>query len=53
MKEADPYFYIFLIISFVLFSVEIFINTMVKDDFKYSFFFWLDIIATLSLIPDI
>jgi hypothetical protein len=26
---------------------------MVKEDFKYSFFFWLDIIATLSLIPDI
>jgi hypothetical protein len=26
---------------------------MVQIDFKYSFFFWLDIIATLSLIPDI
>jgi len=23
------------------------------DEFKYSFYFWLDIIATLSLIPDI
>ena len=23
------------------------------DDFKYSFFFWLDIVATLSLIVDI
>jgi hypothetical protein len=23
------------------------------DDFKYSFFFWLDFIATASLIPDI
>ena len=53
MKSADSFFYILLIISFALFSLEIFINTMVKDDFKYSFFFWLDIIATLSLIPDI
>ena len=52
-KDADTYFYSFLLVSFVLFSVEIFINTMVKEDFKYSFFFWLDIIATLSLIPDI
>ena len=52
-KEADPYFYALLAASFVLFSLEIFINSMVKDDFKYSFFFWLDIIATLSLIPDI
>jgi uncharacterized membrane protein len=25
----------------------------VLEDFKYSFFFWLDIIATVSLIPDI
>ena len=52
-KDSDPYFYSFLLVSFVLFSLEIFINTMVKEDFKYSFFFWLDIIATLSLIPDI
>lgn len=52
-KEADVYFYSFLIVSFVLFSAEIFVNSMVQTDFKYSFFFWLDIIATLSLIPDI
>ncbi len=52
-KEADPYFYSGLIVSFVLFSTEIFINSLVQTDFKYSFFFWLDIIATLSLIPDI
>lgn len=52
-KPADPYFYAGLIISFVLFSTEIFINSLVQPDFKYSFFFWLDIIATLSLIPDI
>lgn len=36
-----------------MFSTEILINSCVVDDFKYSFFFWLDIIATLSLIPDI
>lgn len=52
-KDADPYFYAGLSISFVLFTVEILINSCVVDDFKYSFFFWLDIIATLSLIPDI
>lgn len=28
-------------------------TTVVIDDFKYSFFFYLDIIATLSLINDI
>jgi hypothetical protein len=52
-KGADDYFYGALSLSFVLFTCEILINSCVIDDFKYSFFFWLDIIATLSLIPDI
>ena len=52
-KEADPYFIVGLILSFALFALEILLNTVVTDEFKYSFFFWLDIIATLSLIPDI
>lgn len=52
-KDADPYFYFGLIISMLLFTIEIILNSIVVDDFKYSFFFWLDIIATLSLIPDI
>jgi len=42
-----------LIVSFALFTIEILINSVVAEDFKYSFFFWLDIIATLSLIADI
>jgi len=52
-KDADPYFYAALSISFLLFSLEIFINSCVVNDFKFSFFWWLDIIATLSLILDI
>ena len=36
-----------------LFSLEILLNTIVMEDFKYSYFFWLDIIATASLIMDI
>ena len=52
-KEADNYFSAALVISFMLFTTEILINTIVAEDFKYSFFFWLDIIATLSLIADI
>lgn len=52
-QPADPYFYGGLSISFLLFTLEILINSCVIDDFKYSFFFWLDLIATLSLIPDI
>ena len=52
-KEADPYFFAFLSLSFILFTLEIFINSCVVNDFKFSFFWLLDIIATLSLISDI
>jgi TM2 domain-containing membrane protein YozV len=52
-KDSDPYFYAGLSLSFLLFTIEVLINSCVVDDFKYSFFFWLDIIATLSLITDI
>ena len=52
-KEADVYFFIGLVVSFILFSAELLINSCVVDDFKYSFFFWLDFVATLSLVPDI
>lgn len=52
-KPADPYFFTGLLISFALFTIEILINSISEDEFKYSFFFWLDIIATISIIPDI
>jgi hypothetical protein len=52
-KDADPYFYAGLSLSFLFFTLEIFINSCVVNDFKFSFFWWLDIIATLSLFPDI
>ena len=52
-KEADPYFFSGFILSFLLFGIEILVKTVVDEEFKYSFFFWLDIIATISLILDV
>jgi hypothetical protein len=52
-QTIDIYFYSFLTFALFMFLMEIMINSCVQDDFKYSFFFWLDIIATLSLLPDI
>lgn len=52
-KSSDPIFLGFLTLSMVLFASEIIMTSVVIDDFKYSFFFWLDIIATISLVPDI
>ena len=52
-QEADVYFFIGLQISFVLFTLEVLAGSVVIDGFKYSFFFYLDIVATLSIISDI
>jgi hypothetical protein len=49
----DPFFY-FLTCSFlVIFSAEIIIACYVKPGYIFSFFFWLDILATLSMLFDI
>ena len=40
-------------LSLALFTLELLVQSCVVDDYKYSFFFWLDFIATVSLIPDI
>jgi hypothetical protein len=52
-KNADPYFFGGLCFSLIAFTVEIMVNSCVVDEFKWSFFFWLDIIATVSIILDI
>lgn len=52
-KDSDKLFFGAMTISMFMFATEIWINTIVIDEFKYSFFFWLDIIATLSLVIDI
>jgi hypothetical protein len=52
-KAADPYFYVGFILSIVLFGTEITVKTVVDEDYKYSFFFWLDIVATITLVIDI
>ena len=52
-KNADTYIDAALIISLIAFTTEILVNSCVVDDFKYSFFFWLDIIATVSILVDV
>jgi|TARA_B110000285_G_C14964336_1_gene533256 hypothetical protein len=49
----DPYFFSGLVVSFILFLLELLLQSCVVDDFKYSFFFWLDFVATFSLVIDI
>lgn len=62
--SADSGFAILTNISFVIFLFEFFLNSWAKTEFSgasilkvdgymFSFFFWLDLLAILSMIPEI
>ncbi|EAS07728.2 adenylate/guanylate cyclase domain protein (macronuclear) [Tetrahymena thermophila SB210] len=52
-KQGDEAFWIMNCICLALFTVEIIINCIAKKGYFNSFFFYLDIISTVSLILDI
>lgn len=52
-KPADNYFYSLTTVVFVSFLVELILSCLAKDDYFMGFYFWLDLISTLSLIMDI
>jgi len=52
-RWSDQGFAISYVFSLSLFIIEIIVNSLVVDEYKFSFFFWLDVIAALSLLPDI
>lgn len=52
-RDADGTFTILNIIALALFLLELLIASVGKPDYFNSFFFWLDLISTLSIITDI
>lgn len=52
-KHADPYFDAATIFSIVIFVAEICLSVIARSGYLFSFFFWLDIISTVSLFLDI
>lgn len=52
-KPADDVFYSITLISFLLFLLELLLASLATPDYFLGFYFWLDLIATLSLITDI
>jgi hypothetical protein len=52
-KSGDIWFLMGTAISMVMFSIEIILASIAKDDYFNSFFFWLDLISTVSLFTDI
>eukprot|EP00592_Proboscia_alata_P007332 CAMPEP_0194354602 /NCGR_PEP_ID=MMETSP0174-20130528/2717_1 /TAXON_ID=216777 /ORGANISM="Proboscia alata, Strain PI-D3" /LENGTH=893 /DNA_ID=CAMNT_0039123605 /DNA_START=273 /DNA_END=2951 /DNA_ORIENTATION=+ len=61
--SADPVFAVFYSVSFFLFIIEIVLNCWAKSDFSlgvfqtkgymFSFFFWLDLLSIVSMVPDL
>ena len=52
-KKWDDFFYLLTAISLLLFTVEIIIACYAKKGYFNSFFFWLDVLSTVSMIFDI
>ena len=52
-KSADEVFYMITFGCLCSFAIEIIIASYCKEDYIGTFFFWLDIISTVSMIPDI
>ena len=52
-KEGDIYFSILYTISIIIFSLEILLASLCTPKYFNSFFFYLDSIATISLLLDI
>ena len=52
-KESDPVFSAITLFRMICFIIEIILSSYAKEEYLLSFFFWLDIISTLSMIPDI
>lgn len=50
--DYDDIFYGITLVAMICFALEILIASYAKDDYMYSFFFWLDIISTISMVPD-
>jgi hypothetical protein len=51
--HADKYFTGFTITAFFMFLIELIAASISKVDYWLSFFFWLDLIATASIVTDI
>lgn len=52
-KKSDPVFYSLTIIAMIFFFLEIVLSCLAKKDYIFGFYFWMDIVSTISMIMDI
>ncbi len=51
-KESDDIFFAITLVGMFMFTVEIILASLSKEDYFLDFFFWLDVVSTISMIPD-
>lgn len=51
-KQTDGVFYALTLVCMACFTVEIILASICKEDYFLSFFFWLDVISTITMLPD-
>jgi len=51
-KEADEGFSVTMAIIMVIYTIEITLNALSEDNYLFSFYFFLDIISTITLLFD-
>lgn len=52
-NSQDDICFVVTSFCFVAFAVEIFFASLCKEVYFLTFFFWLDVVSTISMIPDI
>jgi len=51
--SADEVFYVFHFIALCLFIYEFVANCLTEDNYIFGYFFWMDLAAALTMIPDV
>lgn len=52
-RDADLIIGFFGVACIIIFTIEIVLSSVGKDDYFWGFFFWLDVLSTASLILDL
>jgi hypothetical protein len=52
-KPSDETFYTITFVSLMFFVLELALASIATPDYFLGFYFWLDLIATMSLLTDI
>lgn len=52
-KSSDPSFDAFMFICLLVFSSEVIVASIFADGYIFGFYFWLDLMATISIVMDI